>query len=57
MRELIHQVNNLLAVIEVQVAVARAAASERAARDAIELIERAAARTGETVRRTAAQQR
>ncbi len=49
--ELIHKVNNLLAVIHTQVGLSRSAASYEIARDALEIIERCAKETGETVRR------
>ncbi len=49
--ELIHKVNNLLAVIHTQVGVSRAAESFEVARDALEMIDRCAEETGKTVRR------
>ena len=51
MRDLVHQVNNLLGAIRVQVEVARAAGTDAAAREALAVIERSAARTEELVAR------
>lgn len=53
-RELIHKVNNLLAVIHTQVAVAKVAGTPEAAREALAQIERAATTTGEVVKRARA---
>jgi hypothetical protein len=50
-RQLIHQVNNLLAVIRVQVEAARAVGTPDSAQTALDLILRAAERTEEEVRR------
>ncbi len=49
--ELVHKVNNLLAVVHTQVSVSRTVATAEAARDALEIIERCAKETGEAVRR------
>lgn len=48
-RDLVHQINNLLAVIYSQVGAARAARTEAAALTALELIQQAAERTAERV--------
>ena len=48
--DLLHRVNNLLAVIQTQVDVARALGTEAAQRAALESIEAAALRTGRDVR-------
>jgi len=49
--ELAHQVNNLLATIEIQAEVARTLGSEQAFRDALQLIHESAQRTREQVER------
>ena len=49
--ELAHQVNNLLATIEIQAEVARSVASQQACEDALRLIADSAQRTREHVER------
>ena len=53
--ELAHQVNNLLATIEIQGEVARTIGSEQAFRDALEMIRSSADRTREHVERLRAE--
>jgi len=54
-RQLIHGVNNLLAVIYSQVAVARAEGTPDAAHQALEFIEQAAQKTEQVVRQLRSQ--
>ena len=49
-RELVHKVNNLIAVVYTQVAVAKAGGSREEAVKALEVIERAAQETEKVVR-------
>ena len=48
-RRLVHQVNNLLSVIEIQTAVARSADTVEASRSALEMIGRCARETEQVV--------
>ena len=50
-RELVHKVNNLIAVVYTQVAVAKAGGSREEAVTALDVIERAAQETEKVVRR------
>ena len=54
-RRLIHQVNNLLSVIQVQASVARSVGSEEAASKALEMIDAAAQRTEAVVQEVRAE--
>ena len=49
-RNLVHKVNNLIAVIYTQVAVAKSAATHDGAMQALQIIERAAQETDQVVR-------